>query len=329
MENQSMQKKKEASQGQTAMKWSLHNRVLLGLSFLEGGCLMATELMSARMLAPYFGSSLFVWAAVLAITLGALTIGYFLGGIISQREKREKILLSVLIFCAVMLMILPFTAQWILNFAHLFAFTDSVIIASIIIILPPVIAMGMVSPLVVSALDHSIQSSGKRAGLVYAISTTGGILFTFLFGFIIIPQFGLIIPCIFTGLVLGIIPAILLLRKGFKEPGLFLLVFIASLSYQKWQSSLTNDVINILYQKEGILGQVLVAEIPVNHHDTIMMERTLFVNRIIQTSYNPDNKKYNDHAYFNITSDILSRFPRIRICLSWVWDAVFLHRMPS
>ena len=57
------------------MKLSIHNRLLLLLSFIEGGSLMAVELMSARMLAPYFGSSLFVWATVLAVTLGGLTLG--------------------------------------------------------------------------------------------------------------------------------------------------------------------------------------------------------------------------------------------------------------
>ena len=165
------------------MQLSLHNRLLLGLSFLEGGSLMATELMSARMLAPYFGSSLFVWATVLAITLGGLTIGYFLGGSISQHDRRDKILLLTLLYCGILIMLMPFIAQWVLNFAHLLSFTDAVITGGLVIILPPVIGMGMVSPLVVANLDNSAESSGKRAGLVYAISTTGGIVFTFLFGF--------------------------------------------------------------------------------------------------------------------------------------------------
>ena len=33
---------------------------------------MATELFGAKMLAPFFGSSLYVWATVLAMTLGGL-----------------------------------------------------------------------------------------------------------------------------------------------------------------------------------------------------------------------------------------------------------------
>jgi hypothetical protein len=70
-------------------------------------------------------------------------------------------------------MLMPFTAQWVLNFAHLFSFNESVIQSGLLIILPPVIGMGMVSPLAIANLDATAENSGKKAGLVYAISTTG------------------------------------------------------------------------------------------------------------------------------------------------------------
>ena len=51
---------------------------------------MAAELLGAKMLAPYFGSSLYVWATVLAITLGGLAAGYFMGGILSYKSKNNE-----------------------------------------------------------------------------------------------------------------------------------------------------------------------------------------------------------------------------------------------
>ena len=57
------------------------------LSFIEGASVMAAELLGAKMLAPYFGSSLYVWASVLAITLGGLAVGYYVGGILSYKSK--------------------------------------------------------------------------------------------------------------------------------------------------------------------------------------------------------------------------------------------------
>jgi len=99
--------------------------------------------------------------------------------------------------------------------------------------------MGMVSPLVVANLDSSAETSGKRAGLVYAISTTGGITFTFLFGFYVIPNFGLIVPSIITGFVLGIIPAILIFKNGWKKPGVFMIALLFTVGYHAWQKRLT------------------------------------------------------------------------------------------
>lgn len=291
------------------MKWSRHNRILLFLSFLEGGSLMAAELISARMLAPTFGSSIFVWASVLGVTLGALALGYYQGGVFSTFEKRDKILLSTLIASGILLILMPLTAQWVLNYAHLFPFRQAVLIAAIIIILPPVTGMGMVSPLMVANLDHSIESSGKRAGMVYTVSTTGGIVFTFLFGFYILPEFGLIVPSMITGFVLGLVPAILLFRHGWVKPGILGAVFLMGMSYHAWQAGLRNDKISVLYQEEGILGQVMVAEIPVERDGKTQTERTLFVNRIIQTSYNPENEKFNDFDYFHAVSDVLSAYP--------------------
>jgi spermidine synthase len=257
------------------------------------------------MLAPYFGSSIFVWSAVLGVTLASLALGYYQGGSLSMHEKRDKIVLTVLIAGGLFLMMLPFTAQIILGYAHYFSFREGVILAALLIILPPVTCMGMVSPLMVSNLDHSIESAGKRAGIIYTISTTGGILFTFLYGFYIIPKFGLIFPSVFTGFILALVPAILIFKHGWKQPGIVGVVFVLTITSAFYLKSANKEDFNILYQEEGILGQVLVAEIPVKRNNSVEIERTLFVNRIIQTSYNAKNDKYNDFSYFNTVSDVL------------------------
>lgn len=288
------------------MNWSKHNKILLLLSFIEGGSLMACELLSAKMLAPYFGSSIFVWSAVLGVTLASLAFGYYQGGSLSMHEKRDKIVLTILISAGIFLMLLPFTAQFVLGYAHLFSFHQGVILAALLIILPPVTCMGMVSPLMVSNLDHSIESAGKRTGIIYTISTTGGILCTFLYGFFIIPKFGLIFPSILTGFILALVPAILIFRHGWKKPGIVALIFILSLSSAYFLRHSYKQELNVLFQEEGILGQVMVAELPVKRKDSIQTERTLFVNRIIQTSYNPKNDKFNDFAYFNSVSDVIN-----------------------
>ncbi len=63
------------------------------VAFIEGASVMAIELAGAKMIAPFFGTSLYVWASVLAVTLGGLAAGYFAGGWATYRYPPMKLLL--------------------------------------------------------------------------------------------------------------------------------------------------------------------------------------------------------------------------------------------
>lgn len=78
---------------------------------------MATELIGAKILAPYFGTSLYVWTCVMALTLGGLAGGYFIGGRLSQKEKHEKILVSTVLAASVYMCCLPFFSSFFLYLA--------------------------------------------------------------------------------------------------------------------------------------------------------------------------------------------------------------------
>src|ERR1039458_10759485 len=81
------------------------------LSFLEGASVMAAELLGAKMLAPYFGTSLYVWSAVLAVTLGGLAMGYFAGGIFSEKKNTERNLYYILLASAIFLIAMPLRSE--------------------------------------------------------------------------------------------------------------------------------------------------------------------------------------------------------------------------
>jgi predicted membrane-bound spermidine synthase len=284
------------------------------LSFIEGGAVMATELLGAKMLAPYFGSSLYVWATVLAVTLGGLAIGYFLGGMLSFKNKNPLTLFYVLLAAAVFTVLMPFTSKLVLWAIGLHALIPSVIASSICILFPPVLMMGMVSPLIIRAITQDVDQSGRAAGAIYAISTVGGIIATFAFGFYVIPTFGLTLPSIFTGVVLGMIPAIVILRskeKG-KAIGFFLLCVWAFIT----AGIKSNSTISVVYSAEGLLGQLTVIDYPHLNKDSVVDGhiRWLFVNRISQTMYNPfadESKKEEKYfTYVYRISDYLDSFPK-------------------
>jgi predicted membrane-bound spermidine synthase len=255
------------------------------LSFLEGASVMVAELIGAKMLAPYYGSSLYVWATVMAVTLGGLALGYFCGGIVSYRNKSKMVLPFVLLTAACFIILMPFSSRLAFALLGMRALIPAVIASSIVFLFPPVFMMGMVSPLIISRLTSDAASAGKAAGAVYAISTLGGILATFMTGFWIIPHFGLSRPCMISGMLLGlsVLPALLKNNKGVA------VFFIALSGYSFVKANTIPSIpgVSIVYFSEGLLGQIMVADYPNRDGAGKPMPgvyRLLFVNRIIQSA---------------------------------------------
>lgn len=269
-------------------------KYLLLLSFIEGASVMGAELLGAKMLAPFFGSSLYVWSSVMAITLGGLACGYFFGGRLSAKKNNELTLYRVLLVASLFTVLMPYTSDIALSLFGLRSLLPAVIASSLLILFPPVFLMGAVSPLIIENIAKAGENSGKAAGTVYAISTVGGILSTFLFGFYVIPNFGLTIPAIVTGLLLGIFPIISLLKKkDNKSIVVFLIaVFIGAFQFYGYNQDRHQENIKIIYQSDGLLGQIKVMDFANDYYfeDSTLVgqnSRWLYVNQISQTKDNP------------------------------------------
>lgn len=295
------------------MKFTEKKQFYFLLSFIEGGSVMATELIGAKMLAPYFGSSLYVWASVLAITLGGLACGYFMGGVLSYKSGSRNSLFYVMLAAAIFTMLMPYSSKIVLWTIGSHSLIPSVILSAGIILMPPVFLMGMVSPLIIKLTTDNVEKSGKSAGVIYAVSTVGGILATFGFGFWIIPHFGLTLPAIVTGIALGFLPALELVKSKKIKSVLFFLLLICWSFYNATQSSF-GSAIKIQYNTEGLLGQLMVLDYP-RYKDSVISgkSRWLFVNRISQTMYDSlADETQNEEKYFTYVyriNDMLDSIP--------------------
>jgi predicted membrane-bound spermidine synthase len=270
------------------------------LSFLEGAAVMAAELLGAKMLAPYFGSSLYVWSSVMAITLGGLASGYFMGGLLSYRRREGRVLYYVIFGASVLIVLMPFTSKLALSIFGLLPLYYAVIASTFVFLFPPVFMMGMVSPLIIRKLTSNVDQAGKAAGAVYAISTVGGILATFLTGFWVIPHFGLSRPCIIIGILLGLLPLIMLLKTN-KAMALFFVV-LSGYSFYKAGIAEVPPGVKVPYMSEGLLGQIMLVDYPNYLPDGKVgkgTERMLFVNRIAQSVYNNgiDSARHCGYVY--------------------------------
>jgi MFS family permease len=185
------------------VKHSAFNKLYI-ISFIEGAALMAIELLGAKMIAPFYGNSLYVWTAVLATTLGGLTLGYFFGGQLSARFSNRKILNIVIALSVLVVGLLPFTGTAIMNATLDLELRLGITISAFVILTPPLLLFGMVSPLIINMLSADPTKAGSFAGIVYAVSTFGGILATFFMGFYLIPFVGIKASTFGTAIALGI-----------------------------------------------------------------------------------------------------------------------------
>jgi len=166
----------------------LHNVVV----FISGAVLMALEIVGSRVLAPYFGSSIFVWGSLISVVMTALSIGYYWGGWLSARQPSYAKLLLLLVIPGVVIFFLPFVYpainEWI-------AIMDlgvrlSQLVDSSALFLLPGIFIGTISPYVIRLAATQLNTVGSTAGTLYAVSTCGSIAGTLLTAFYLIPVLG-------------------------------------------------------------------------------------------------------------------------------------------
>ncbi len=144
---------------------------------------MSVELLSGRVLAPNFGSSIYVWGGIITIFMLALSIGYLVGGRFSMREPSLQKLTFILLLAAATTTPIVFIGDAALD--RIFSLIQdprygSLISATILFFIPTMIS-GMISPYAVRLLVRESSHSGHYAGLLYFISTFGsaaGTLFT-------------------------------------------------------------------------------------------------------------------------------------------------------
>ena len=169
------------------------NKYFLELTtFVCGAVVMMFELIGSRILGPYFGTSLFVWTSLIGIILGSLTLGYYFGGKIADINPSFNNLSLIIFFASFSIGLTLLIKNFLLVFLEM-NFTDiriASVFASVILFSPASIFLGMISPYAVKLKIDNLNTSGSTVGNLYAISTTGSIVGTFLSGFYLIPHFG-------------------------------------------------------------------------------------------------------------------------------------------
>ncbi len=166
------------------------------VAFFVGAASLGAEIAAARLLAPYFGASTIIWANTIATVLVALSVGYAVGGRLADRRADLHGLCVIVLCAAILLAIVPFVSDPFLREAvkALGALSVGGFLGSLAAVLAlvavPVLLLGMVAPYVNRLAVDRVADTGTVTGRLYAISTAGSLVGTFLAALLLIPLIG-------------------------------------------------------------------------------------------------------------------------------------------
>ncbi len=162
--------------------------MVLALAFSAGFSIMCFELLGGRMLAPFFGSSVYVWGSIITIFMLALSIGYLAGGKFSLYRPNCSRFAGLFILAALSLLPAIFYSEAIFNFVfeQIEDPRYGSLLASLFVFFIPGIILGMVAPYSVRILTQSADSSGYIAGFLYFVSTLGSAIGTIMTSFYLV-----------------------------------------------------------------------------------------------------------------------------------------------
>lgn len=195
-----------------------HNpKFFYGFVFITGAAVMMLEFAVSRIIAPWFGTSIFVWGNVIGVILIALSLGYYYGGKLADRMPHTGTLMNLTLAAGIFTAVIPiivylFTSQIpLLSSINSSSFIISIFgsfISVILLCTIPIVLLGMVSPYAIRLATHTVESTGQIAGGLYAASTLGSIIGTFGSAFFLVPFLGSRETIILSSIVLIVVACI-------------------------------------------------------------------------------------------------------------------------
>ncbi len=259
---------------------------------------MTAEICAAKLIETQFGISIYVWAAVLSITMLGLAAGYFIGGRLSKRAELDKLVGTLVSAAGFLLILMPIIAQSIMPFFQSFNLLLGTILSCAIFLLPLMFVFGCISPTLVE-IGASKKQAGKVAGEIYGLSTVSGVLSILFVTLVLMPLIGISKTCFVFGAILLTIGILFSVRRKMILTILGILIVTGSYSIDKqilapnrvqsiYNSTNTFNGIpllnmNILYDSEGLFGRVSVVDMTVKYGTVVGDIRGLIVNNSWQT----------------------------------------------
>jgi len=259
--------------------------------FLCGASVLVVEIVGARMISPYFGASIFVWSSLITVTLVALALGYWWGGIYSGQRPGITGMYDVVLAASVSLAVVPLLRAPILALLAPLGIRVGSFLAVTVLFLPSLFLLGMATPSAVGVASGSGTKAAALTGRLYAISTIGSVAGALAAGFFLVP----ILPVdgIFSSFaaVLAATSAVPFFADGKRgRATAAIVVLLLCLLQLVWPARLPNsDQAVVLFKQESPYADVRVIE--------TSSGRSLLVNGIMQGSMDRDGIPADRYFY--------------------------------
>jgi spermidine synthase len=264
--------------------------------FLAGAVVMALGILGSRIIGPHFGAGLFVGTSLISVAMLALASGYWLGGQIVDRRPSLLLFAGVLFTAAAVVAVIPLWSAPVMEAGWKFGLRGGSLFAAACILFPPLLLLGMASPIAVRLEAGEVERAGRSAGGIHAIPMAGAAAGAVLAGFLLLPTFR--VPTVLA-ILAGTLAfaAILASGPGHKKPrfAAALLIMLAGIALA-WPGS----------GPSGLLAATSSggADLRVVQHEG---SRYLFVDHTIQTTVNARGRSEEKYVYFLASRLLLAR----------------------
>jgi len=164
------------------------------LVFSLGMLSMGLQLVASRVLAPFFGSSIFVWASLITTFLAAFSTGSFVGAAVSAKPRinQSRIVAGLMVACSATLLFNSLGSARVCDWLDLRIdnLPAKLIATCVLLYFVPVMCLSSITPVCIAYYDRREKSAGRSAGLLNGVSTLGNIIGVLVAAFMLIPTFG-------------------------------------------------------------------------------------------------------------------------------------------
>lgn len=208
----------------------MKNNQLYTIVAISGASVLVLEILGTRIIGPFYGVSLYLWSALISVTLAALSLGYYLGGLWADKSASARRLGAIFLAAGLWFILIPWLKYPILALTETLGLRIAVLLTSLILFFPPLTLLGMISPYAIKLRTKNLNEVGRAAGNLYAVSTVASVAAALLTGFVLIPNVGVSRLTISVGILLALTAGYIYFLSNAKLPKLINTILLIVIS---------------------------------------------------------------------------------------------------